>query len=35
MGHQLVGWGVDWVDMAQERDTWQTLVNAVMKRRVP
>jgi hypothetical protein len=31
-----IGWdGVDWVDLAQDRDQWRTLVNAVMKLRVP
>ena len=27
--------GVDWIYLAQERDRWQTLVNAVMKFRLP
>ena len=27
--------GVDWVDLAQVRDKWQALVNAVMNLRVP
>ena len=22
--------GMDWIDLAQERDTWRALVNAVM-----
>jgi hypothetical protein len=31
-----VGWdGMDWIDLAQDRDRWRTLVNAVMKIRVP
>jgi hypothetical protein len=31
-----VGWkGVDWIDMAQGRDRWRAVVNAVMKLRVP
>jgi len=31
-----VGWGdVDWIDLAQGRDLWQALVNAVMNLRVP
>ena len=27
--------GMDWIDVAQERDRWRALVNAVMKLRVP
>jgi hypothetical protein len=27
--------GMDWIDLAQDRDRWRTLVNAVMKLRVP
>ena len=27
--------GVDWIELAQDRDRWRTLVNAVMKLRVP
>jgi hypothetical protein len=30
-----VGWGMDWIDLAQERDRWQPLVNAVMNLRAP
>jgi hypothetical protein len=30
-----IGWGdVDWVDMAQDRDQWRTLVNTVLNIRV-
>ena len=24
------GWGMDWIDLAQDRDRWQALVNAIM-----
>jgi hypothetical protein len=27
--------GMDWFDLAQDRDRWQALVNAVMKLQVP
>jgi hypothetical protein len=31
-----MGWyGMDWIDMAQDRDPWRALVNTVMKLRVP
>jgi hypothetical protein len=31
-----VGWdGVDWIDMAQDRDQWRALVNTVLKFRIP
>ena len=27
--------GMDWIDLAQDRDRWRALVNPVMKLRVP
>jgi hypothetical protein len=27
--------GVDWIDIAQDRDQWRVLVNAVLNLRVP
>jgi hypothetical protein len=31
-----IGWdGVDWIDLAQDRDQWRVLVNTVMNLRVP
>jgi hypothetical protein len=36
MDLQDVGWGImDWIDMAQNRDRWRAVVNAVMNLRVP
>jgi hypothetical protein len=31
-----IGWvGIDWIDLAQDKDQWRALVNTVMNLRVP
>ena len=36
MDLQVVGYGgIDWIELAQDKDKWWALVNAVMKLRVP
>jgi hypothetical protein len=31
-----IGWyGMDWIDLAQDREQWRALVNTVMNLRVP
>jgi hypothetical protein len=32
---EIVWDGVDWIDVAQDRDQWRALVNTVMNLRVP
>jgi len=35
MGLKNMGWGLDWIDLAKDRDSWQSVVNAVMDLRAP
>jgi hypothetical protein len=31
-----IGWdGMDWIDLAKDRDKWRALVNTTMNHRVP
>jgi hypothetical protein len=36
VNHREIGWGgVDWIDVAQDRDQWRALVNTITNLRVP
>jgi hypothetical protein len=35
MDREVGWWGMNWIDLAQDRDRWQALVNEVMNLRVP
>jgi hypothetical protein len=36
MDFRDIGWGgMDWIDLAQDRDQWRALVNTIMNLRVP
>jgi hypothetical protein len=35
MGLREVGWGMDWIDLGQDRDSWQAVVNVVLNLQMP
>jgi hypothetical protein len=36
MNLQEVGWGgINWIDLAQDRDRWRAFLNAAMNLRIP
>jgi hypothetical protein len=36
MDFKEIGWsGMDWIDLAQDRDQWKALVNTVINLQVP
>jgi hypothetical protein len=36
MDFREIGWnGMDWIDLAKDRDQWRALVNMVMRLQVP
>jgi hypothetical protein len=35
MNLREIGWGVDWIRLAQDRNRWRSVVNAVMNLQFP